>query len=41
MLHLGIDIGTSTVKLALINASDVCAVWGNSHKNNISQIFFI
>ena len=37
MLHLGIDIGTSTVKLALINASDVCAVWGNAHKNNISQ----
>lgn len=37
MLHLGIDIGTSTVKLALINASDVCAVWENAHKNNISQ----
>lgn len=33
MLHLGIDIGTSTVKLALINASTVLC--GETHTKTI------
>ena len=37
MLHLGIDIGTSAIKLVLVEKSTILAMWENPHKNNIKE----
>lgn len=38
MFQLGIDVGTSTVKLILINNGEICASWECAHHNRPSEV---